>query len=188
MDEAPRQSVHDVLDNTIDDTVVLISSLHDTDDKLSNVVTLGLKSDDNDNEEDNGVNSDDEGDELTPNESTKKKKKKNKKPKKKKTDTQLSNEDKSDSGPLLRVPSLLPHSRNVSGFTDYYISLGQTNPPTIPVIDLFPRGEFPVGQELPHHVTRHPDVNSSYVRMTEAEKRDNERILKFDLYEKVSCV
>ena len=46
----------------------------------------------------------------------KKKKKKKKKPKKKQAN-QL-------------VPSKLPHSRLLGGFTDYYIKYGQTDPPT----------------------------------------------------------
>lgn len=136
-------------------------------------------------DEDCDEDGDDEVEEATGADASKKKKKKKKKPKKKKTGA---SESAAPTEPKCLIPSLLPHSRNVGGFTDYYIALGQTNPPTIPVADLFPSGDFPVGQELPHNKTKYPDPGSSYMRMTEAEKRDNERIMKVDLYDKVRII
>jgi hypothetical protein len=65
-----------------------------------------------------------------------------------------------------------PHlSRNLNGFTDYYVHYGQTDPPTRPVADLFPTGVFPEGDIQPHGKTRYPDAASSWVRESEEEKR-----------------
>jgi methionyl aminopeptidase len=126
--------------------------------------------DDEDDDEETGNPGDDEA--------NKKKKKKKKRNKKKKA----ANPESTSNAP--KIPSQLPFSRNVKGFTDYYVAYGQTEPPTIPVADLFPSGEFPVGQELPHHTTKYPDPYSAWTRMTEEEKRANERIMRYDFYEK----
>jgi len=75
-------------------------------------------------------------------------------------------------------PHKLPHSRLVTGFTDSYVAYGQTEPPTIPVANLFAPGKFPQGQ-----IMEHPGDFNSY-RMTSEEKRHLER-LESDLYDKV---
>jgi methionyl aminopeptidase len=106
--------------------------------------------DDNDNDEDND---DDEGEEGTT--SDKKKKKKKKKSKKKKNTI---------SG---TTPS---HSRLLGGYTDYYIKYGQTEPPTIPVADLFPSNIFPKGEIQQHGKTKYP-VLTSNIRVSNEEKR-----------------
>ncbi|POM77414.1 Methionine aminopeptidase, type II, partial [Phytophthora palmivora] len=64
-----------------------------------------------------------------------KSKKKKKKSKKKKNKT---------------AGSKLPPFRGVSGFTDSYVGVGQTEPPTIPIEKLFPDGKFPVGEIQDH--------------------------------------
>ena len=60
-------------------------------------------------------------------------------------------------------------SRGVKGFTDYYVKYGQTEPPTIPVANLFPVGSYPKGEEMEHP----GDFNT--FRITSEEKRAQER-------------
>ena len=55
---------------------------------------------------------------------------------------------------------------------------GQTNPPTIPVTELFKGREYPVGE-----ITEHPDENVTH-RMTSEEARARDR-LQEDLYSKL---
>ncbi|TMW69286.1 hypothetical protein Poli38472_001442 [Pythium oligandrum] len=74
--------------------------------------------------------------------------------------------------------SKLPPFRGVSGYTDSYISVGQTEPPSIPVAKLFPEGNFPVGE-----LQDHPGDFNTY-RTTSAEKRALDREME-DLYSKV---
>lgn len=68
------------------------------------------------------------------------------------------------------MPSAVPFARGVRGFTDSYITCGQTTPPSIPVAKLFPRGDFPVGEIQPHA----GDFNA--YRTTSEEKRYAERL------------
>ena len=68
-------------------------------------------------------------------------------------------------------PTKEQHIRNLKGFTDYYVALGQTDPPTKPVAELFPNGGFPMGEILPHGKTKYPDPRSSHKRQTEEENR-----------------
>ena len=68
------------------------------------------------------------------------------------------------------VPSVAPLQRGVKGLCDSYIALGQTHPPRLPVSQLFPKGEFPLGQELPYP----GEVHAS--RITSEEKRYQERL------------
>ena len=68
-------------------------------------------------------------------------------------------------------PSNPQHLRNLTGFTDYYVTLGQTEPPSKPVAELFPSGRFPVGESMPHGKTKYPNPSSSWARTTEAERR-----------------
>lgn len=104
------------------------------------------------------------------------KKKKRKKKKKKK---------KNGSGPAvalgsIKEPSLKPPARGLkeTAFTDYYVKYGQTDPPTIPVVDLFKGKEFPIGEIQPH-----THENQTY-RETSAEARAMDR-LQEDLHSKV---
>lgn len=106
----------------------------------------------------------------------KKKKKKNTKKKKKTT--------------LTLTGSTPAPSRLLDGFTDYYVGLGQTEPPTIPVDDLYPKGGFPKGEEQTHAKTRFPLTETEggyYRRTTEAELRERDRTLEMEngLYERV---
>ena len=126
-------------------------------------------------DEENDDGDDDEGEEDGVNggitsEGGKKKKKKKKTTKKKKA--------------AGVAPTKEQHIRNLTGFTDYYVALGQTEPPTKTVAELFPNGGFPTGEILPHGKTKYPDPRSSYARETEEEKREKER-LNSTLYEDV---
>lgn len=85
------------------------------------------------------------------------------------------------------VPSKLPVSRMLGGFTDNYLRYGQTDPPSKLIAELFPSGIFPEGEIQPHGITKRPHqtMPEYTVRVTEAERREKERILKEPLYEKV---
>ena len=111
----------------------------------------------------------------------KKKKRKKKKKKKKSSATNATNEDGSATATGGTVPSQKPHGRLLkdTAFTDYFVKYGQTNPPTIPVSDLFSNNEFPIGEIEPHPL---PEINT--YRETSAEKRANDR-LQEDVYSKV---
>ena len=111
-----------------------------------------------DEDEDNDDDEEEEEETETEKATTdKKKKKKKKKPKKKKTPSNFG--------------TLLPKSRLLTGFTDYYTKYGQTDPPTKPVEELFPKGDFPLGEIQPHGKSRYPLADSRTTRITEAEKR-----------------
>ncbi len=104
-----------------------------------------------------------------------KKKKRRKKKKKKK---------KSGAGAAAGggVPSKKAHSRLLgeNSFTDYYLKYNQTEPPTIPVSQLFEgKGlEYPEGE-----ITPHPLESNNY-RENSDEKRARDR-LQVDIYSKV---
>ncbi|RLN14471.1 hypothetical protein BBJ28_00026763, partial [Nothophytophthora sp. Chile5] len=115
-----------------------------------------------DAEHDAGVEVAAEGDESG---KSKKKKKKHKK-------------KKSKSAKVASVGSKLPPFRGVTGFTDSYVALGQTEPPTIPVAQLFPDGKYPVGE-----IVDHPGDFNTF-RTTSEEKRALDREQE-DLYESV---
>jgi methionyl aminopeptidase len=108
-------------------------------------------------------------------EAKKKKKKKRKKKKKKKSGNGVQ---------VGGAPSLKPHGRMLGQkkeyFTDYYLDYGQTNPPTIPVSDLFEKKgkDFPVGE-----ITPHPLESNTY-RESSAEKRAHDRMQE-DIYNRV---
>jgi methionyl aminopeptidase len=123
---------------------------------------------DDDGEEDEGA-----GNGATVGEGGKKKKKK-KKPTKKKAK------------PAGATPTQPQHIRLLTGFTDYYVAHGQTNPPTKPVGELFAKGSFPTGEVLPHGKTKYPDPNSSYARQTEEEKRYAEYMCSMSVFPRVS--
>ena len=80
---------------------------------------------------------------------------------------------------------------NDGSFTDYYVACGQTEPPSIPVVELFRDfvGDdesdgvshlpvFPVGE-----IQEHP-LESNVHRISSAELRQNERMTS-DLYSKL---
>eukprot|EP00752_Nemacystus_decipiens_P008587 g7667.t2 len=69
-------------------------------------------------------------------------------------------------------------ARGVNGFTDSYVRYGQTEPPTIPVEDLFEMGSFPEGEILEHP----RDFNT--FRITSEEKRATERLQHAEVYDK----
>jgi methionyl aminopeptidase len=100
-----------------------------------------------------------------------KKKKKKKKPKKKK---------KAIAG---TTPAIC---RGLGGFTNYYLKYGQTEPPTKTVAELFPDGVFPTGEIQEHGVTKFPPADGGWTkRISEAERKEQERLLKPQLYEHV---
>lgn len=127
-----------------------------------------VEADNDDDDED-----DDEENEKGGDEGAAKKKKKNKKKKKKSAKKKTDGDAAApEVHPNAGIPAgIPPHSRLIGGSTDYFVKYGQTNPPTIPVAELFPRGRFPTGEILPHGKTKYPDPNSSWARQSEEEKR-----------------
>jgi methionyl aminopeptidase len=103
----------------------------------------------------------------------KKKKKRKKKKKKKKANGGVAVGD-------VKEPSRKPQFRGLkeTAFTDYYVRYGQTDPPTIPVEDLFRGKEFPKG-EIQQYT-----LESQTYRETSAEVRAMDR-LEEDLYKRV---
>ena len=131
---------------------------------------LEKKEVDNDDDEGEGDDDDEEDGEDGAGKKKKKNRKKKKKPAKKKTGEAAATGTTTfvNAG----IPAgIAPLSRLLGGSTDYFVKYGQTNPPTIPVKDLFPQGGFPTGEILPHGKTKYPDPNSSWARQTEEEKR-----------------
>lgn len=80
-----------------------------------------------------------------------------------------------------------PISRMLGGYTDYYLRYGQTLEPTIPVGNLIQPGKFKEGQILPHHQSKSPsvDFNMNLKRVTDEEKRANERVMNLAVYDKL---
>ncbi|KAK1943713.1 Methionine aminopeptidase 2A [Phytophthora citrophthora] len=62
-----------------------------------------------------------------------------------------------------------PQFRGVEGFVDSYVAVGQTDPPTIPIENLFSGGHFPVGE-----IQNHPGDFNTF-RFTNEEKRALDR-------------
>ena len=127
--------------------------------KIHEISIENSKSEENDDDEndDENENENDEDEKLDGGENKSSKKKKKKKPKKKK------NAAISING------TQLPKSRLLTGFTDYYIKYGQTNPPSKKVAELFPKYDFPLGEIQKHGETKYP--NSIMKRVTDEEKR-----------------
>ena len=125
-------------------------------------------------EENIGVEDEEDDEEEHPatanGETTAKKKKKKKKKKK----------GGGGGGGPVKQPSLKPPGFGLkdTAFTDYYVKYGQTDPPTIPVADLFKGKEFPVGEIQPY------TLESQTYRETSAEVRAMDR-LQEDLYSKM---
>jgi methionyl aminopeptidase len=103
-----------------------------------------------------------------------KKKKKNKKKKSKAAKAAAAVPGGSSAGAGTKPPLF----RGVTGFTDSYTAIGQTEPASIPVAKLYPNGKFPVGE-----IQEHPGDFNTY-RTTSEEKRALDRAGE-DLYEKV---
>ena len=135
----------------------------------SKVVNQEQEGDDNEDDDDDDDEIDDSA--AQGGDAKKKKKKKNKKKKKKAAGDGTSTEIKLAAGLSVGVPSRLHVSRKLNGFTDYYVKYGQTDPPSIPVSDLFPSGVFPQGDIQPHGKTKYPDGNSSWFRTSAEERR-----------------
>lgn len=132
---------------------------------------IGDEDEDDDDDEEVGVG----GEEGEGGEATKKKKRKKKKKKKKKGaggggGAQLLVKEPVNKPPHL---GLLP-----TAFTDAHVKYGQTEIPTIPVVDLFKGREYPIGEIQPHA------LESQTYRETSAEVRDRDRMMD-DLYGKV---
>ena len=79
---------------------------------------------------------------------------------------------------------------NEGSFTDYYVAYGQTEPPSVPVADLF-RGEDGEESSNKTHLPRFPEgeiqehpLESNVHRMSSAELRQAER-LQSGLYDKL---
>ena len=133
-----------------------------------------------DGEGDDGEDGDGTGDpgDAPSGDGSKKKKKKKKKNKGKKKTAAAGGAAVSAVAPT--TGTKLPASRCLGGFTDYYTKFGQTEPPSRPVADLFPGGEFPVGEILSHGQTRHEPVGGGYtLRVTEQERKEKERSAGF---------
>jgi methionyl aminopeptidase len=134
-------------------------------------------------EKDEDVDDDEDEDDKQEGGGEKKKKKRNKK--KKKKNSTKEGEACAIARPPTGVPEKVPHSRLIGGFTDYYVALGQTEPPTIPVADLFPNKIYPEGEIMPHGLSKYPVADSFFYRETAEEKRAKERLLNEELYNKV---
>lgn len=63
-----------------------------------------------------------------------------------------------------------PLSRKLGGNTNYYMKYGQTNPPTVPIFELFPSKNYPLGEMMEHSVTKFP-ISNSTTRCSLEEKR-----------------
>ena len=103
---------------------------------------------DENDDDDDGDDEDNNNNDLNKTSTTDalKKKKKKKKPKKKSKGSAVTTT--TNGGTVVAVPSNPQFSRLLSGFTDYYITYGQTDPPTRIVADLFPNGNFPLGDQI----------------------------------------
>lgn len=112
----------------------------------------------------------------------KKKKRRKKKKKKKKKSGAAGAAGAAGGGGGGGTPSKKAHGRLLgeNSFTDYYLKYNQTEPPTIPVSQLFEaKGlEYPEGEIVPH------PLESNTYRETSAEKRAHDR-MQSDIYSKV---
>jgi methionyl aminopeptidase len=123
-------------------------------------------------EEDDDEEEEEENDEQGVGEGGDKKKKKRKKKKKKKKGGVQKGE--------IREPSQRPPALGLkdTAYTDFFVKYGQTDPPTIPVADIFKGREFPIGE-----IQSYPDESQTY-RETSEETRSRDRMQE-DLYSKV---
>lgn len=125
--------------------------------------------DDDDDEEDTGAG--------TENGEANKKKKKTKKKKKKKKKAAEGNAGNLSKPGEIREPANKPLARGLkeTAFSDYYVKFGQTDPPKIPIADLFRGRELPVNEIQPHHSTTKTTQQHQTYRETakEADALDN---------------
>ncbi|TYZ66316.1 hypothetical protein PybrP1_002263 [[Pythium] brassicae (nom. inval.)] len=80
--------------------------------------------------------------------------------------------------PAFGAGSKTPAFRGVSGYTDSFAKIGQTETATVPVATLYPDGKYPVGE-----IHAHPGDFNTY-RVTSEEKRALDRAGE-ELYEKL---
>lgn len=80
--------------------------------------------------------------------------------------------------PAFGAGSKAPAFRGVSGYTDSFTEIGQTEPATVPIAKLYPDGKYPVGE-----IHAHPGDFNTY-RVTSEEKRTLDRAGE-ELYEKL---
>jgi len=83
-------------------------------------------------------------------EGTKSKRKKRKKKRKKKGGNESKGEEEHTINFTQNSGSIPPPFLGVTGMVDSFVGWGQTNPPTIPVGNLFSEGSFPIGEILEH--------------------------------------
>ncbi|KAG7351510.1 methionine aminopeptidase [Nitzschia inconspicua] len=137
---------------------------------------VGNEDEDDNNDSDNG---DDDGDEEGgggADEASKKNKRKKKKKKKKKKGTSTATAP----AIVIQEPSQKPPHLGLkdTAFTDFAVKYGQTDPPTIPVEQLFKGKQYPKGEIQPYQ------LESQTYRETSAEVRARDR-LQEDLYGKI---
>lgn len=96
------------------------------------------------------------------------------KPKKKKKKKRSAKKKEKGTG-TASVGSKVPLFRGVSGFTDSYVAVGQTDPPTIPIEELYADSQYPEGE-----IQVHPGDFNTF-RTTSEEKRALDRAQE-DLY------
>ena len=121
------------------------------------------EADTNDTAEDNGEDDSKSEGEDAPATGEKKKKKKKKK--------------KKSGGGGGKKPSNKPECRLLGDhFTDYYVANGQTEPPTIPIADLYKKGSFPIGEIQEY------DQEFNRFRMTSEEMMAKDQV-KEDYYD-----
>lgn len=122
-----------------------------------------------------------------------KKSKKKKKKRKKKSAASTTKDEASDASAaaagagaphkkIQQQPSKRPPHLGLkdTAFTDSYVKYGQTDPPTIPISELFRGQEFPTGEILPHPGS----ASSQTYRETSEEVRARDRLHE-DMYSKV---
>lgn len=136
-----------------------------SDELEESLAKLSVKEEENDEDDDE----EEEGEEGGANGEDKKKRKKRNKKKKKKAAKKEG--ESAVPAPNAGVPEKVPPSRVIGGYTDYYVKYGQTEPPTIPVADLFSNKVYPEGEILPHGLSKDPVPNSFFYRETAEEKR-----------------
>lgn len=127
---------------------------------------------------DNEEEEEDEG-EVDQNAAPEVKAAKKKKRKKKSNKSKQAGSSSTLTAAAAKEPSVKPQFLGLkeTAFTDYFVKYGQTDPPTIPVMDLFKGKELPTGEVSPH-----PNNTSS--RESAAELRARE-VLHEDLVSKV---
>ena len=140
---------------------------------VENAAALGRDDDDNDNDDDDD-DEEEEGAAAAASSAGKKKKKKKKKKK--------AGGGGGGGGGNKPVPSKRAECRLLGGFTDYYVALGQTEPPTIPIVNLFKPGTFPKGEILEYNMNGKQEFNA--YRATDPAKMASDKSKEeyYDMY------